>query len=56
MDEVVFFGEPLEMVTTAPPSPSPRARAARISATPGQVLSRMVSSSWASLMASNESA
>ena len=55
MAEVVFLGEPLEMLTTAPPSPSPRARAARTSATPGQVLSRMVSSSWASLMTSKES-
>ena len=57
MDDVVLRGEPLEMVTTDPAlSPRPRASAARISATVGQVLRRTVSRSWASLMASKESA
>ena len=55
MADVVLRGEPLEMVTTEPPAPSPRASAARISATPGHVLSLIVSSSCASLMASNDS-
>ena len=49
-------GEPLEIVTTDPALlPRPRSRAARMSAMAGQVLSRIVSSSCCSLMASKES-
>jgi hypothetical protein len=56
MADVVLRGEPLEMVTTEPAlSPRPRSSAARISATAGQVLSRIVSRSCGSLMVSKES-
>ena len=56
MAEVVLCGDPLEIVTTDPAlSPRPRSSAARIKAMVGQVLSRMVSRSCSSLMASNES-